>query len=137
MVETNLSSSLPLLNARSHPNLSHPVLISFSVFSRLNPLLTLFFRRFAIPSSARALLLAAIGSACSTTASGESLRGEDRGNDVERPAAGAATRNHYQQQPHLAAVDAVRQLAAVEVDGGKGQSSATGGSLFAMEKSRT
>lgn len=37
----------------------------------------------------------------------------------------------------LAAANALRQLAAVEVDQGTGQSSATGGSLFAMEKSRT
>ncbi|CAM9455259.1 unnamed protein product [Scytosiphon promiscuus] len=37
----------------------------------------------------------------------------------------------------LAAANALRQLAAVEVDQGAGQSSATGGSLFAMEKSRT
>jgi len=113
--------------------------------------------------STRTLLLGAVWSACfAAAASGQHLRegGISRLNPGGAPlsapiaaaaaaagagaGAGAASKNHehHREQQRLADVEARRQLAAVEVDGEvdgekKGQSSATGGSLFAMQKTRT
>lgn len=86
-------------------------------------------RYFRAHGKLRALLLAAVvGSYCCAYGSSErNLRRETKDAAAPAPRSRAA----------LEALNAVRQLAAVEVDTEKGHSSATGGSLFAMEKIRT
>lgn len=117
------------------------ITIRFCPFYPASSFLAVLFssRRFtaAVPSGGAGalLLLAAIGSACCVTASGQQHLRKGTTNDDSAPP--ADTHGRHQTSQHAFAVDALRQLAAVEVDAGKGQSSATGGSLFAMEKSRT